>query len=448
MGGGVTGSRARFHRSLVPNGAKGRAVMRIADLRLYVAGQAASVFGSTLTATATSVVAVVSLHATPREVSLIVVSATLPALLFGPICGVLADRIIRPRRMLILIDLFCGGVVLSIGAAAFTGVLTIVWLCAVGFLIGLAQIFVFALYFTHLRSLDDVQDLGAARGRLQSSEMLSRAVAASIAGPVLAALGAPLLFFLDALSYGFSASCLRALRSPDRRASQPEPRAGILREMRAGVSVVRSHPLLSAFAVYAFLLNVGNNGTTAQRALFLLDTLHLPVALYSAPMVAATLVGALGSQLAPKLLERGLPPRRLMLMCSTSAVIATLALPLAGGPLWSVLTLITVGIALPVLFGAAGNLALITILSDDIGDEYFGRMTTLLTSVVTLASAIGALLGGVLGERFGVRNGIWLCQAISVVAVTVLLVSVRRSGTRTAGSPTADSADTAAGVSS
>jgi MFS family permease len=422
---------------------------RVSDLRLYLAGQAASVFGSTLTATATSVVAVVSLHATPREISLVVVSATLPALLFGPLCGVLADRIVRPRRMLILIDLLCGGVVLACAGAALTGLLTIVWLCALSFMIGLAQIFVFALYFTHLRGLDDVKDLGAARGRLQSSEMLSRAVAATLAAPVLAVVGAPLLFFLDALTYGFSASCLRSLRSPDRRSREPEARAGILREMRAGVSVVRAHPLLSAFAVYAFLLNVGNNGTVAQRALFMLNTLHLPVALYSAPMVAATLLGAVGSLMAPKLLERGLPPRRLMLTCSLSAVIATLALPLAGGPLWSVLPLITIGVALPVFFGAAGNLALITILSDDIGDEYFGRMTTLLTTVVTLASAIGALLGGVLGEQFGVRNGIWMCQALCVLAVTMLLVSVRRGRSRAADSPAvAASGDTAAGVRS
>ncbi|MGP4101354.1 MFS transporter [Nonomuraea sp. KM90] len=417
---------------------------RVSDLRLYLTGQAASVFGSSLTATASSVVAVINLHATPREISLIVVSATLPALLFGPICGVLADRIVRPRRMLVLIDLLCGGVVLACAAAAFTGALTIAWLCAVGFLIGLAEIVVFALYFTHLRSLDDVENVGAARGRLQSSEMISRAVAGTIAGPLLATLGAPLLFLLDSLTYAFSASCLRALRSPDRRSSKPEPKAGILREMRAGVSVIRAHPLLSAFAAYAFLLNVATQGTLAQRSLFLLDTLHLPVALYSAPMVVATLLGAVGSLAAPKLLERGHSPRRLLLACSLAAVLATLALPLAGGPLWAVLALVTIGIGLPVFFGAAGNLALITILSDDIGDEYFGRMTTLLTTVVTLASAAGALLGGVLGERFGVRNGIWLCQAIALVAVTMLLISVRRGRARAAGAP----AGTTAGVPS
>ncbi|WP_214322621.1 MFS transporter [Nonomuraea sediminis] len=400
------------------------------DLRLYLAGQSASVFGSSLTATATSVVAVTNLHATPREISFIVVSATIPALLFGPICGVLADRILRPRRVLVLIDLICGAVVLACAAAAFTGLLSVAVLCGVGFLIGLSQIFVFALYFTHLRSLDNVEDLGAARGRLQSSEMVSRAIAGTIAGPLLVAVGAPLLFLVDALSYAFSASCLRALRSPDRRTTEPKPRTGILREMRAGVSVVLGNPLLTAFAVYAVVLNVATNGTLAQRALYLLDTLHLPVALYSAPMVVATLLGALGSLLAPKVLKRGIPPRRLMLACSLSSVVATTALPLAGGPLWSVLTLVTIGIALPGLFGAASNLALITILSDDIGDEYFGRMTTLMSSLVTLASAVGALLGGVLAERLGIREGIWVCQGIAFVAVTILLIAVRRGRTR------------------
>ncbi|NUR86659.1 MAG: MFS transporter, partial [Nonomuraea sp.] len=170
----------------------------VSDLRLYLTGQTASVFGSSLTATATSAVAVINLDATPREISLIVVSSTIPALVFGPVCGVLADRVLRPRRVLVLIDLICGAVVLACAAAAFTGMLSVAVLSATGFLVGLSQIFVYALYFTHLRGLRGVEDLGAARGRLQSSEMVSRAVAASVAGPLLAAAGAPLMFLVDA----------------------------------------------------------------------------------------------------------------------------------------------------------------------------------------------------------------------------------------------------------
>src|SRR6266480_3686784 len=100
------------------------ALTRAGDLRTYLAGQTASAFGSTLTATATSVVAVISFHAGPQMVSLIVTCATLPALMFGPICGVLADRVTRPRRMLLILDLVCGGAVFACAAATVTGLLT------------------------------------------------------------------------------------------------------------------------------------------------------------------------------------------------------------------------------------------------------------------------------------------------------------------------------------
>jgi MFS family permease len=421
---------------------------RSGDLRIYLVGQAASAFGSTLTATATSVVAVAGLHASPLQVSLVAASATLPALLFGPMCGVLADRVTRPRRMLLLIDVFCGGVVLACAGAAFTGLLTIGWLCATAFLLGLAQIVLTALYFSHLRSLDDVRDLGAARGRLQSSEMLSKSLAASVAGPLVAALGAGLLFFLDAFSYLISAACLRRLRSPDRRPAVAPTRMGVLREMRAGVSMIRAHLLLAGFMVYAFAANVAGSGSTALRAVFLLDTLRLPVALYTVPTVAATLLGAFGSLLAPRLHARGLTWRRLLLLSLPAGSVSALALPSAGGPVWLVLAGVTAGIALPVFFGAAMNLAFVAVLSDDIGDEFFGRVTTLLITCVTLASTLGALLGGVLGERFGARNGIWLCQALDLLAVAMFLVWARRRRRRLSPSMTTHPTEPTLGVRS
>ena len=81
---------------------------------------------------------------------------------------------------------------------------------------------------------------------------------------------------------------------------------------------------------------------------------------------------------------------------------------------------------LPVFFGAAANLALVGIMSDDVGDEYFGRVGTLLGSVTTFASTAGALLGGLVGESVGVRGGLWLCQGVVVLAALIFLVWVRR----------------------
>ncbi|MCT9933600.1 MFS transporter [Planotetraspora sp. A-T 1434] len=394
-------------------------------MRLYLWGQATSAFGSTLTATATSVVAVAILDAGPRQVSLIVAAGTSPALLFGPILGVLADRVTRPRRTLILVDLACGVATLVCAVMAFSGLLSVLILSGTSFALGLAQVVTGALYFSHLRSLD-VGDLSKARGKLQSSELLSRSVAASTAGPLVAGLGAALLFFLDALTYLVSALALGALRSPDRREAPTQARAGLLRELRDGVTAVRTHGLLVAYTVYAVLVSVATSGTTAQRAVFLLDTLRLPVALYSVPAVAATLLAAAGTFVGSRLLSERLTARRLLVICLPAIAVCGFTLPAAQGPLWLAVTAVVFGMGLPVFFGAAANLALVGILSDDVGDEFFGRVGTLLGSVTTFASTLGALLGGVAGERFGVRGGLWLCQALIVLAAVIFLIWVRR----------------------
>jgi MFS family permease len=184
------------------------------------------------------------------------------------------------------------------------------------------------------------------------------------------------------------------------------------------------------------LSSLGTNAVAGQRAVFLLDTLHLPVALFSVPVLAATLLGAAGSLLAPKLLAGRLTARRLLLICLPGSAISAAVLPAAGGPLWLILLMVMAATALPLFFGTAANLAVVSVLSDDIGDEFFGRVTTLLASVVTLASTLGALLGGVLGETFGVRTGIWLCQAFGFAAVAVFLVRARRGASHPPGPPT------------
>lgn len=407
------------------------------DLRLYLAGQATSVFGSTLTTTATAVVAVSVLHAGPRQISLVVISGTVPMLMLGPWAGVLADRVTRPRRALLATDAVAGLAVLGCGVAGLARILALAWLCGLTFTLSLCAIFVEALYFAHLRGLG-VADLGRARGQLQSGEMLARSAAASVAGALAELLGPALLFLGDALTYLASFACLRALRAPDQRAQPLAQRSTFRREFAQGISVVRGHRLLTAYLGYSFLVNLAATGVATLRPVFLLKVLGLPVALYSLPAFGATLLGAAGSMLAPRLLERAGSVRGVLTVTAIAAPVSALILPAAGGPSGLVLAAVTAGTALPLFFGATSNLALITMLTRDIGDEFFGRITGLLTSCATLASTFGAVLGGYVGDSLGVRAGIWLCQGCGLAGALVLLAGARKARATPEGSPVMD----------
>jgi prolyl oligopeptidase len=408
------------------------------DLRLYLAGEVTSAFGSSLTTAATAVIAVIRLHAGPGQISLIVLSGTLPALLLGPLCGVLADRVNRPRRVLAGMNIACAAAALGCGLAALTGVLTIAWLCGLDFILGVCGIMVEGLYFAHLRNLD-VGDLSQARGQLQSGESFARTAAASVAGPIAAFVGTAVLFVGDAATYVISALCLRGLRTPDGRAGKPLPRASLRREFADGLAAIRGHGLLSAYLTYACLVNVAASGIATQRAVFVLDDLRVPVFLYTIPGLVASLIGGVASLFGVRVLKR-VSPRRVLIVCSVAGPACGALLPATAGPLPAIVLLIATATTLPLLFGMISNLALVSIVSDDIGDRYFGRVSGLLATACTVSSCVGTVFGGIEGTRLGARDGIWVFEGVYALAVTALVVGLRRR----AGRLTQETATTAA----
>jgi MFS family permease len=395
------------------------------DLRLYTVAQVASTFGSVLTSTAVAVAAVVVLHAGAHEVSLIVAGGMVPPLVLGPVAGVLRDRATRPRRMLIRADLVAAVAVAACAVAAWADALTVASLAALSCTLGVVRIVVEGLYFSHLRTMQ-IADLGRARGTLQSTTMLSRSAGASLGGPLVAAVGTTAMFVGDVLTYLFSTCCLLRLKSADHREVHRTARPRVTAEFLDGMQVLGRHSLLAAMTGYLLVGGVAAGGIAAQRAVFLLNDAELPVALYGVPAVAATLLGAVGALVAPRALARGVSPTRMLLVGEVAAAAGTAALPMAGGSTVTVLMAACVGTAVPLFFGSAINIALVTVVGEDIGDGYFARVSALISTGATLANLLGALLGGVLGERIGARAGIWAFVGLDLVAVVVLAVVVGR----------------------
>ncbi|GAB2678505.1 MFS transporter [Thalassiella azotivora] len=408
------------------------------DLRLLLVGQVGSVFGGTLTATATSVVAVVALGAGPRAVAAIAAAALLPALLLGPVAGVLLDRVDRPRRWLVGADLAGAAAVGAAAVAGLTGNLTVPALAVLAAALGCTALVHEGLYFSHLTGLG-VRDLGRARGRLQSGELVSGSAAAALAGPVAAAVNAATLFVGGLVTHLLSALCLLRITAPDRREASPTPPGSVRQELADGVRAVRGHPVLAAFVSYVAVSGVALAGVGALRALFLLGTAGMPVALFTVPAVVATLLGAAGALLAPRLMDRGTSARALVTCTLPVGSVALLVLPTAGGSTAWVLTAATIALGVPAFVGALANIGLVTIVAEDVGDRFFARVGALLGTVSTGAGVVGALGAGLLAERVGVRPAITWLVLLDLVAVVLLVVMARRSrGGEPAGRPAAN----------
>ena len=245
-----------------------------------------------------------------------------PPLVLGPIAGVLLDRVTRPRRMLILADLSAAAAVAACAVAAYGDVLSVAWLAGLSCALGLVRLVVEGLYFPHLNTME-VADLRQARGRLQSTTMLSRSAGASLGGSLVTAVGTATMFVGDVLTYLFSTCCLLRLKSADRREVHRTDRPGMRAEFLDGVRVLSRHGLLAAVVGYLLVGGVASGGIAAQRAVFLLDDAGLPVALFGIPAVAATLLAAAGAVVAPRVLARGTSPTRMLLGGELAAAVGS-----------------------------------------------------------------------------------------------------------------------------
>ena len=390
------------------------------DLSLYWWGQTASAFGSVFTAVALPIVAIVHLGASPGQMGLISAASTLPGIVIGLPVGALADRIRRPRRMLLALDTvsaLCVGL-LALGLAA--KIVSIGWLICLGMTQGCLSILVACLYFVHLRQLVDADGIGPARARLQAGQYGAALLGRILAGPVIVAFGSSVALGVDAASYLLSATALLSMRSPDLApTTSGQGRAGSFRGAGSGLRFFAAHPFHRALLVFIIVPAAAAAGLSTLTGPFLLRVIHLPTAYYGLAFALSGLTGLVGSTVAARLLGPGSDPRRVTILAFAASTVGLLLLPLAAGPLPLATACAALGIALPIFFGAIANAALSSVLGTDVTEGEMGRIAAALQVFGGTASLLGALGGGALGDWLGIRAALW-CLCATALAAAVL----------------------------
>ncbi|MFD6529733.1 MFS transporter [Streptomyces sp. NPDC060184] len=390
------------------------------DVNLYWCGETASSFGSVFTAIALPVVALTELGATAGQVGLISAASTVPGIVLGLLAGALADRIERPRRAMILMDLLSAASVAAVALALRHGVASIVWLMGLGLVQGLLGVLLGSLYFVHLRQLVGAEAIGPVRARLQAGQFGAALVGRILAGPVIALFGSAVALGTDAVSYLLSALALLSMRSPDRAAAVPET-AGQKREgvrgAAAGLRFFAGHPFHRALLLFIVAPAAAMTGVATLTGPFLLRTVHLPVGVYGLAFVLSGVMGLTGSALAGRLLRPGRDARLTVLVCFAAALASLIPLPVAAGPLPLAVFCAALGLGLPVLFGAVANVALVSVLATDVPEAMMGRGMAALQVIMSATALAGALAGGYLGDLLGVRTALWALIGTGLLVV-------------------------------
>lgn len=396
------------------------------DFRCYLSGYGSATFGTAFTGVAVSALAVDLFHVTGGQAGVLAAGSALPALAVAPVAGLAAERMARPRRILIAADLASAAVVGACSLGVASGTASFGWLLALVISLGSLSAVSQTLLMTHLNSLR-TQSLPVARARMQTVSYLSGLSANAAVGPTISAVGPAVALAADAVCYLGSAGALRVIAAPDRNpARQPGQAAGpFYRDILDGFRILfrdRLRPVI----IYALVAQSAFAGIGALKALFLLRTLHFPLYLYSLPGFCAAGLAALGSILTSRALQAGWSARRLAAAWWTCGAVGVTVVPAAAGSLSVKVLMVCVGIAVPVMCYAAANIAVVALMSEEIPEAVLGRSIAAAMVIATVSATVGSLLGGLAADLVTVRGALWICVAVGLAGVALLRPLMRR----------------------
>ena len=396
------------------------------NFALLWAGHACSVLGDNVFET-TLVVWIAADLAAGRSwsalaVSGLLVAATLPVMLVGPVAGVFVDRWRDPRRVMLRADLLSAVLILALLPAA--GAVPLPFLPGdrppLGVRFGAIVAIVVlagavAQFFRPAASVlirDIVPDAQRPRAMGLNQAVASAALLAGppLAAPLLFAAGPGWALLFNAASFLASWVAVRAVRVPPAggQASTPAAAPHFGREFLDGLRFFRRSRVLVALVTSLMIAVFGLGALNALDVFFVSENLGASPESYGilgAALGAGMLVGSfLGPALATRIaLER--------LAWGTLAAMGAIVL------LYSRLTSFVPGVVALVLLGLAvpiNQVAISPIVMRVTPRVYLGRVSATINPLVHAASILGMLLGGLLygtvlrdfeTEVFGLRLG-------------------------------------------
>lgn len=310
---------------------------------------------------------------------------------------------------------------MTIPAAAFLGVLSIVQLYVLGFLSGVLTVFFDVAARSYLPTLIDRRQLVEGNGKLELSSSLMAVAGPSLSGLIIQAVTAPMAIILDSCSYLASALCVCLIR---RREAAPQiARAPIVAQVREGLGVVLGNPLLRAFVGCMAASNFTSNAFFALYILFGTRELGLTMAALGLVYGFGASGALVGAVLAPWAAARLGVGRAIIVgafLGSLEVLPVVFATPHLAVPLLLVSSLL----------GNFGwvfyNVNATSVCQAVTPVALQGRTNATLRCIVSGMLPLGALTGGALGQVLGLRETITLAAFGSLFSFLWVLCSPLR----------------------
>ena len=347
----------------------------------------------------------------------------LPLLLFSLWGGVIADRYPK-RRILMVTQTVMGALALVLGVLSLTGSVRIWEVYALAFGLGLATVVdnptrqAFAVEMVGTEGMANAIALNSAVFNL------ARIAGPAVAGVVIAVLGVPAAFLLNAASYGAVLVGLKLMRTaelhPARRAKRGPG------QLREALSYVRARPTLWMPMILVFFVSTFGMNFQVTTALMSRTVFHTGAGAFGLAS-AMFAVGALGGALVAA--RRGRPTLRLLLVTALAFGVLEVMTGLMPDYPAFLIALVPTGLAMLVFTTAANSSTQLATTAD-----MRGRVMGLYMLVFLGGTPLGAPLVGWLAAAYGTRLSLIAGGAISAAAAVVIAILLaRRRGVRLRG---------------
>ena len=384
-----------------------------------------SQFGTQISELAIPFVAIVTLHATPFQIGLLMTVEYLPITVFSLPAGAWIDRV-RRRPLLIASDVIRALVLLSIPAAYALGVLSLLQLYVVGFTVGSLSVLFDIAYQAYLPDIVPREQLLKGNSQLQVSEQSASVLGPALGGSLVSLITAPLAVAADSVSYVASAVCLLAIRTPEAAAMPGQRAPRVISEIGQGIRYVFGHPLLRPLVLVSALIQFFGRMVMAVLLVYLVREVGLTAAVVGTVFSIGGIGFVLGAVIAPRVSSRfGLGGT-----LSAAAVLASV------GPLFYALTprslaapFVAAGFFLYGLAALVWSVNGLSLRQAVTPKALLGRVSATMRLFSWGAIPVGSLVGGLLGSAVGLHTTILIgalaCLGGSLPVMLSRLRSVR-----------------------
>ncbi|MBI1764889.1 MAG: MFS transporter [Acidobacteria bacterium] len=383
-----------------------REVLQLPPVRRLWLAQIVSIFGDFLALFAVLSVVSFKLHGSALQVTLISVAFMIPFAFVGPLAGVFVDRW-NVKRTMIASDLIRSGLALCL---VFAHSLTQLYLIL--FALSFVSTFFVPAQTITLRTIVPQNGLMAANALMQQAFQLVRIVSPALAGLMVERLGAQSCYYVDFVSFLFSASMIASLVIA-REAKQPDPNShplkSLLDDLMAGIKFCFTHETL-AFVILAM-----------SAAMFAISCFGPLIAIYVRDDLHAnsTAFGIINALIGVGMIFGTLNMNRVPVRVSKSQLILLGLLTMGAFVLllaaWR--SLIGAGVG---MFGIGLGVVFVfvsaqTLMQGQTPMEMMGRVSGSLMAALSWAQLIGLAISGSLAHATGVR-ALFFASAVMLAA--------------------------------